>query len=119
MSVARPSDAVLPFDKVLSAAGLPTDRKSKFHRMRRSVASHLHAAGHNATDALGHSSADVTRKSYFDPNIIGAVRPSALLFRPGQPNREPSGIVLDPTRKTIRPIPRAKVLPIGKAVANG
>jgi integrase len=71
------------YKRIRIAAGLPTDRKSAFHRVRRSVASHLHAAGHNATDALGHASADITRKSYLDPAIAGAVRPADVLFRPG------------------------------------
>lgn len=65
-------------------AGLPPDNqgKSGFHRMRRSVASHLIAAGADATAALGHSSAALTRKSYIDPSIAGQVTPAAILFRP-------------------------------------
>lgn len=71
-------------------AGLPADSKSAFHRMRRSVASHLHAAGHNATDALMHSSAQLTRDAYLDPAIIGGVRPADVLFRPnGHDNLPP------------------------------
>lgn len=71
------------YKRILKAAGLPHDRKSKFHRMRKSVASHLQAGGHNASQALGHSSAEVTRESYLDPHVVGMVSPSAVLFRPG------------------------------------
>jgi integrase len=73
-----------PYRKIIINAGLPDDRKSKFHRMRRSVASHLHAAGVDATAALGHSSAELTRRSYLDPEIIGGAAPHTVLFRPGQ-----------------------------------
>jgi integrase len=67
---------------ILIEAGLPTDRSSKFHRMRKSVASHLHAGGFNATEALGHSSSEVTKGSYLDPSISGQTTPAHLLFRP-------------------------------------
>jgi integrase len=63
-------------------AGVAADSKSAFHRMRRSVASHIHAAGHNATDVLKHSAESITRESYLDPTITGAVRPAEVLFRP-------------------------------------
>lgn len=61
-------------------AGLPTDSKSSFHRMRRSVATHFHAAGGNATEALGHSDPGVTRKSYLDVRQIDAQHPPDLLW---------------------------------------
>jgi integrase len=59
------------YKKILAASGLPTDRKCKFHRIRRSVASYLEAAGGNATDWLDHSGRRVTRRSYLDPRICG------------------------------------------------
>lgn len=78
------------YTKLRKRAGLAIDGKSAFHRMRRSVASHLHANGHDATEALHHSSARVTRRSYLDPAIVGTVRPSELLFRPeSNPVRKP------------------------------
>jgi integrase len=61
-------------------AGLPTDRYSSFHRMRRSVATHLEAAGGNATEALGHSSRSITQRSYLDPRLLNRPQPSDLLF---------------------------------------
>lgn len=67
------------YSRILKRAGLPTGRKSKTHRMRRSVASHLVALGHNATEALGHSDPKVTRDSYLDPGIIGRESPATLL----------------------------------------
>lgn len=69
------------YAKILHAAGLPSDRKSKFHRMRRSVASWFEAAGHNSTEFLGHSSRKVTR-AYLDPRIVHATHAADVLFRP-------------------------------------
>lgn len=71
------------FDKLLARAELPHDRRSKFHRIRRSTASHYAAAGGDATELLGHSSRALTRKSYLDPRICGPTPAVDLLFRPG------------------------------------
>ena len=76
------------YGKLLKRAGLPHDRASKFHRMRRSVASHMQAAGHDASAALGHSSSAITKKSYLDPNVCGEVSPSQVLFRPNPSSQE-------------------------------
>lgn len=62
------------------AAGLPTDRRSSFHRMRRSVASHFEAAGGNATELLGHSDRKLTRSSYIDPRICETPQAADRLF---------------------------------------
>ena len=67
------------YTKILLRAGLPTDRWSKPQRMRRSFASHLEANGGNATEALGHSTRRVTRRSYLDPRICGGRNPAELL----------------------------------------
>lgn len=69
------------YKKLRKAAGLPTDRKSSFHRMRKSVASHFEAAGGNATKLLRHSTRKVTEDSYLDPTIVGDPQSSDLLFR--------------------------------------
>lgn len=61
--------------EVLERAGLPTDSKSKFHRIRRTVASYYEAAGGNATELLGHSSRKITEK-YLDRRIVA--RPQAI-----------------------------------------
>jgi integrase len=71
------------YTRLLSQAGLPTNRYSKFHRMRRSVASHFEAAGGNATELLGHSSRSVTL-AYLDPRIVPRQHAVDLLFRPGK-----------------------------------
>lgn len=70
------------YRKILARAGLPTDRNSMFHRMRRSVASHIKAAGGDATAAMDHASPSTT-KGYIDPRVCPAVSPADLLFRPG------------------------------------
>lgn len=69
------------YTKFLEQAGLPSDRRCKFHRIRRSVASHAEAAGGNATELLGHSCRAVTL-AYLDPRIIPKQYAVDLLFRP-------------------------------------
>lgn len=69
------------FGTILKSAGLPSGRKDKFHRMRRSVASHYEAAGGNATNLLGHSTRKTTQ-GYLDPKIIGSETAIDRLFRP-------------------------------------
>lgn len=71
--------------KMLLKGELPADRRSKFHRIRRSTASHYEAAGGNATELLGHTSRQVTR-GYLDPRIVKTQSAVDLLFRPGQKN---------------------------------
>lgn len=71
-------------EKLLLAAGLPTDAKSKFHRLRRSHATHLHLAGGDATASLGHWSDSETRRSYLDVRLLGHKTAEKLLFRPGR-----------------------------------
>lgn len=70
------------YGRLLKLAGLPHDRRSKFHRIRKSTASHYEAAGGNATEFLGHSSRKVTRV-YLDPRICKPISAVDLLFRPG------------------------------------
>ena len=69
------------YKKILIRADLPHDYKSKFHRMRKSVASHFEAAGGNATALLDHSHRRTTEK-YIDPTICVRQHAVDLLFRP-------------------------------------
>jgi len=69
------------YDAILRRAGLPTGRRAKFHKIRRSVASHLEATGGDATQALGHSSRKVTQ-AYLDPRIVRRQATHERLFRP-------------------------------------
>ena len=57
------------YNKILESAGLPKDSKSKFHRLRKSHATHLKAAGGDPTQSLGHSSAATTNR-YIDLRMI-------------------------------------------------
>jgi len=75
------------FRKILAAAGLPAGRRDLFHRLRRTTASYLAAAGANAQHRLGHSSATVTA-AYLDPRITGLVDGAAKLPRPGKKRGE-------------------------------
>ena len=60
------------FKKITGRAGLGTGRDVMFHAIRRTTASHLAAAGGDATAYLGHSSDRITRRSYLDPRIVQA-----------------------------------------------
>ena len=71
------------YTRLLKDAGLPSTRRDKPQKMRRSFASHLEAAGGNATEALGHSARSVTVRSYIDPTIVKRPPPNRLLFRIG------------------------------------
>ena len=66
------------FNKILDRAKLPRDRRSKFHRLRRTVASAVARAGGDPTAALDHASPRTTKK-YLDPRIVGGVEVSQIL----------------------------------------
>lgn len=67
---------------VLRDAGLPDDRRHKFHCLRRSHASYLHAAGGDARESLDHADSRTTRDHYFDPRIVGMTNAIGKLFSP-------------------------------------
>ena len=69
------------YKKILRAASLPHDRKSMFHRMRKSTASYYEAAGGDATELLGHSERKVTM-AYLDARIIVKTHAADVLFDP-------------------------------------
>jgi integrase len=54
---------------ICKAAGLPDDRWSKFHRIRKTHASYAAAAGLDAQRLLDHASPKTTR-AYLDPRIV-------------------------------------------------
>jgi integrase len=66
------------YERILARAGLPFDRWSKFHKMRRTVASRFEAAGGDATKLLDHSARKVTL-AYLDPRIVRETQASELL----------------------------------------
>ena len=70
------------YHTLLADAGLPTDRHSKFHCLRKSHASYLHLAGGDSRASLGHSSDAVTVRHYFDARIVAGRQPIQLLFNP-------------------------------------
>lgn len=85
-----PDDTAIPWDRhrtcvwrllkiILQRAGLPSDRRCKFHKIRKTTASYYEAAGGSAQRLLDHSSPAVTRK-YLDPRIVspGVPAPSVL-----------------------------------------
>jgi site-specific recombinase XerD len=67
------------YKALLAAAGLPTDARSMFHRLRRTVASHAEAAQPGvATVLLTHSSRKVTER-YLDPRVVKPPQAADLL----------------------------------------
>ena len=82
---------------VLLRAGLPIDRRSKFHRMRRTVASAVAQAGGDPTAALDHASPKTTKK-YIDPRIVGAVPVADIL----------AAYLANPTKPLAKPDAKAK-----------
>lgn len=87
-----PRDVVFPWVKspglmwdeysaILRRAGLPTDGKSKFHKIRRTSASHLKSVGGDPTSHLGHDSARTTA-AYLDQEIVGITTQCHLLPDP-------------------------------------
>lgn len=68
------------YREILKDAGLPQDRLSKFHRIRKSVASHIQAKGGNAQEAMQHASRRTT-ESYLDPRICRPEQPIDTLPR--------------------------------------
>lgn len=56
------------FGDLLGKAGLPSDRRHKFHMLRRTTASAVHAAGGDAQEALDHQYRRTTAR-YLDPRF--------------------------------------------------
>jgi integrase len=69
---------------MLEACGLPVDRKSKFHRIRKTHATYLAigASLEAAQRGLGHTSARMTTESYIDPRLFRSVSAADVIPRP-------------------------------------
>ena len=67
------------YKQILKNAGLPFGRERMFHCIRKSHASHLEAAGGDATASLGHASRETTQ-DYFDERIVRRDWPGERLF---------------------------------------
>lgn len=65
----HPTYLYTKYKRILKRAELPTDAKSQFHRIRRSVCSAVKSQGGDATLALDHASSETT-KAYLDPRIV-------------------------------------------------
>lgn len=68
--------------KILEAAGLPNDRYSKFHCIRKTTASYAAAAGLDAQRLLDHASPKTTR-AYLDPRVVAPPSAPDVLPRVG------------------------------------
>lgn len=65
------------YKKLLERAGLPTGRRFKPQCLRRTFASHLEAAGGDATQALAHTDRKTTVGSYLDRSVTDAGKTGA------------------------------------------
>ena len=78
------------YDRILQDARLPHGREDKFHRLRKTTASVVHAAGMNAQEALDHQNRRTTRR-YIDPRFVQSAKPSdeisKFLSTPTETNR--------------------------------
>lgn len=68
--------------KICKRAGLPNDRMSKFHRVRKTAASYYEAGGGDAQQLLAHKNRGTTRR-YLDPRIVKAQAATDILPRVG------------------------------------
>lgn len=68
--------------KICEAAGLPNDRWSKFHRVRKTHASYAAAAGLDPQQLLDHASPRTTR-AYLDPRVVRPANAPEILPRVG------------------------------------
>lgn len=55
--------------RICERAGLPNDRSSKFHRVRKTTASYAAAGGLDPQKVMDHASPLTTRR-YLDPRIV-------------------------------------------------
>jgi integrase len=67
--------------ELLKRAGLPATRYTATQCLRRTFATWLEVGGGSATDALGHSSRDITRRAYIDPTLTRARSAERIPFR--------------------------------------
>lgn len=72
------------YTRLLQLAGLPSGRRHKPQKLRRTFATLLEAAGGDATKALMHSDRRVTERSYLDPTQATGPAPASLLPRVGE-----------------------------------
>lgn len=75
-----PSSFYNHYRRLLRRANLDRPGRCGPHQMRVSHATWRHIAGDDATQALGHSSSEVTRKHYLDPSLLK--QDESKLFRP-------------------------------------
>lgn len=68
--------------RICKRAGLPNDRMSKFHRVRKTSASYYEAGGGSAQRLMGHRNKATTAK-YLDPRIVKTQSASDVLPKVG------------------------------------
>ena len=77
------------YKKILARAGLAADSRSKFHRLRRTVASAVKNQGGDPTAAMDHANAKTTKR-YLDPRIVGETSTSQFVASWRFPTQAPA-----------------------------
>lgn len=70
------------YSDLLQAAGLPDNRYTKLHCLRRTFATLLEVHGGDATAALGHATRATTLRHYLDPSRTAIVHADVIPFHP-------------------------------------
>lgn len=78
--------------KALESAGLSTDRRSLFQKIRRTTANEALRAGIDPTTLLGHSAVWVTKTFYLDPDAAEPMDVASRIRRPDAPPDNPSQV---------------------------
>lgn len=68
------------FGNLVKTAGLPSSRRDKFHKLRRTTASVAHSIGMNAQELLGHQHRRTTER-YLDPRFTREEQASTALAK--------------------------------------
>lgn len=67
------------YTRLLTLAGLPTTRRHKPQRVRRSHLTYWHMGGEDAQQRAQHASGDTTARHYLDETLLPQVDPSTVL----------------------------------------
>ncbi len=76
------------YGEILEDAGLPSNRRTKFHKIRRTTASNFESRGGNATELLDHESRKTTTASYLDPRVVKTLFPADIVPGIGEAESE-------------------------------
>lgn len=100
------------YGEILARAGLPNHRMSKFHKLRKSVATYSKRAGLNPSEILGHYDPKITEQVYIDPRLCPKQHAADALPRLWDVDTiQPAERIHDAKKETARPQPKASPRP--------